>query len=49
MILVSIIDLKKKVHSYTHLEVDRSYIAVTSEKIYFIKTSGTKNVQKYWL
>ena len=31
MVPVSIIDLNKQVHSYTHLQVDRPYIALNSE------------------
>ena len=31
MLPVSIIDLNKKAHSYTHLQVDRPYITLNSE------------------
>ena len=31
MVPVSVIDLNKKAHSYTHLQVDRPYIALNSE------------------
>ena len=33
MVPVSIIDFNKKEHSYTHLQVDRPYIALNSETI----------------
>ena len=49
MVPVPIIDLNKNVHSYNPLKVDRAYIAQNSENIYFIKTPGIKNMQKYWL
>ena len=31
MVQVPIIDLNKKAHSYTHIQVDRPYIALNSE------------------
>ena len=31
---VPIIDLNKKAHSYTHLQVDRPYISLNSETIF---------------
>ena len=43
---VPIIDLNKKAYSYTHLQVDRPYIALNSETS---ETPKTENMQKYWL
>ena len=45
---VPIIDFNTKAQSYTHLQVDRPYIALNFET-YFIKTPGMENMQKYWL
>ena len=42
MVPVSIIDHSKQAHSYTHLQVDRLYIALNSET-HFFKTLGTWN------
>ena len=49
MVPVPIIYLNKQAHSYTHLQVDRPYIALNSGNIHFLKTQGTKNMQEYWL
>ena len=48
MVPVPIINLNKKAHLYTHLHVDRPYIALNSETIYFLKTSEIENMHKYW-
>ena len=42
------IDQNKQVHSYTHLQVDRPYIALNSET-HFFEASGTENMKEYWL
>ena len=50
MVPFHITNLNKQAHSYTHLQVDRPYIALNSGKtIYFLKRPGTRKMQKYWL
>ena len=41
---VPIVDRNTQAQSYTHLQVDRPYIALNSENIHYNKTSGTKDM-----
>ena len=43
---VPIVDQNKNANSYTHLQIDRPYIALNSETYILIRTARTQNMQK---
>ena len=45
---IPIVDKNTKAQSYTHLQIGKPYIALTSET-YFLETAGIKIMQKNWL
>ena len=47
MVPVPIIDQNKKVHSYTHLQIDRPYIALNSETYISLRQQKLKTCKKF--
>ena len=46
---VPIIDQNTQAHSYTHLQIEKSYIALNSETYISLMTARIKNYQKNWV
>ena len=46
MMLVSIIDQNKQVHSYTYLQIDRPYIALNSETYISLRQQELRTCKK---
>ena len=46
MVPVPLIDQNKQVHSYTHLQIDRPYIALNSEIYILLRQQELRNMQE---